>query len=88
MIKINGIPIQNGRVTHHHDQSITLHSLSPTKRTPRSPITLIDELDELSSAIVLNLVIRTYFLVQSRRQLTAKDTPDLAYHTCHFGQAS
>ena len=37
------MPIQNGSVTHHHDQSITLHSLSPTKSTPNNPITLTDD---------------------------------------------
>ena len=32
-----GMGIQNGAVTHHHDQSMTWQSLSTTKATPSSP---------------------------------------------------
>jgi hypothetical protein len=46
IINTNAKPPQNGRVTHHQDQVITLHNFSITKATPRSPNTPIPELEE------------------------------------------
>lgn len=42
--KTNNIvnPPQNGNVTHHHDQLMTLHNFSTTKATPSNPTTPTD----------------------------------------------
>jgi hypothetical protein len=44
MTNIIASPIQNGSVTHHHDQLITCVSLSTTKATPNKPHTPMLEL--------------------------------------------
>lgn len=54
-------PPQNGAVTHHHDQSITLHSFNTMNATPNNPRTPIplDELLLLFSFLMLFMFLFT-----------------------------
>ena len=61
IINTNAKPPQNGSVTHHQDQVITLHNFSITKATPRSPNTLIPELEELEELEFFDILIGFIF---------------------------
>ena len=52
IIIISAATPQKGAVTHHQDQSITLHSFNTTKATPNSDKTLIPEF-ELSELLLM-----------------------------------
>lgn len=59
-IKTIARPPQKGIVTHHQDQSITLHNFNTTKQTPNNPVTPIPE--SLTLLIILYLVVKNLFL--------------------------
>ena len=65
-----GIPIQNGNVTHIHDQSIYPVNLSTTKATPNKPaIPTPDEVLLLLLLLLISLTFNNYFTLPYRRFL-------------------
>lgn len=60
--KNKAAPPQRGKVTHHHDQSITLASFSPRNKRNIPLIRLIPPDLELSLMLIFFLKFVTYFV--------------------------